>query len=311
MNTQIKETNKEITERLSAELEKNIEELIASDDWGKYLKFIKGQHTYSWNNTELIWFQSMLYGFEATYVRGAKQWNKIGRYVNKGEKAIWILAPKISWKCGESKEVCSYKGRMLFDKVSKKYYCPMDRRHRTAKFMTGFMSVPVFDLSQTNGEEINIVTLKDVCDDATQDMWNALEDIAKSHGYTVREGATGGADGYCSDTRKEIVIDRSASFGYKVKTLIHEVTHAIAHEGITDYQLNRARYETEAEGVAWIVGQALGIHSDSDNYSFGYISQWGGDNTKKLVRESLGRIQKTANQILNELSEKFELATLG
>ena len=61
---------------------------------------------------------------------------------------------------------------------------------------------------------------------------------------------------------------------------------------INDYQLNRARYETEAEGVAYVVAEALGIHSETDAYSFGYIATWGKDDTKKLVKESLSRIQK-------------------
>ena len=65
--------------------------------------------------------------------------------------------------------------------------------------------------------------------------------------------------------------------------------------------------ETEAEGVAYVVAEALGIHSETDAYSFGYIATWGKDDTKKLVKESLGRIQKCANEIIGQIEAGFEI----
>ena len=57
MNTQTTKTklsNKDIVKELSEKIDSSIDELIASDDWTKYLSFVKGQHPYSWNNTFLI-----------------------------------------------------------------------------------------------------------------------------------------------------------------------------------------------------------------------------------------------------------------
>jgi hypothetical protein len=67
-----------------------------------------------------------------------------------------------------------------------------------------------------------------------------------------------------------------------------------------------ARYETEAEGVAWVVCEALGVHSDEDNYSFGYIATWGKDNTKQLVKKSLQTITKTSQTILDYVESKVD-----
>jgi antirestriction protein ArdC len=80
----------------------------------------------------------------------------------------------------------------------------------------------------------------------------------------------------------------------------------LLHKDLNEYRENRARFETEAECVAWIVCQALGVHSDGDKYSFGYIKNWGGDNAKALVKSSLARIQKTATEILDSIEKDME-----
>ena len=44
-------SNAEIVENITKRLEESIDDLIESNDWKKYLSFVKGQHPYSWNNT--------------------------------------------------------------------------------------------------------------------------------------------------------------------------------------------------------------------------------------------------------------------
>lgn len=302
-NTNTKLTNKDIVKDLSERIDSSIEELIASDDWTKYLSFVKGQHPYSWNNTFLIQFEGWLRGFNPSYVRGAKQWNAVGRNVKAGEKAIWILAPRIVWTCAE--KGCSSSARLVWNKNLKKMVCTAKISHRTEKNLFGFMGVPVFDISQTEGDDIQFVTIKEKCEGATSQLWDHLCSIVEENDFTVSvEKAS--VDGFCDHKGNRIVISEDSSFGYQVKTLVHEIGHMLLHKDIDDYNKNRARYETEAEGIAWIVCQALGIHSEGDVYSFGYIKNWGGDESKKLVRESLGRIQKTATEILDLIESNLE-----
>jgi hypothetical protein len=54
----------------------------------------------------------------------------------------------------------------------------------------------------------------------------------------------------------------------------------------------------EAESVAYVVCQALGI--DSGDYSFGYVASWAGDDEQAIagIKASGERIQKTAATIL-------------
>ena len=54
-----------------------------------------------------------------------------------------------------------------------------------------------------------------------------------------------------------------------MKTLAHEMAHAILHEG---YRIVRLA-ELEAESIAYVVCAALGINSE--DYSFGYVAQRG------------------------------------
>lgn len=310
MTTKTKLTNQEIVEQISATLENSLDELIESNDWKSYLHFVKGEKAYSWNNTMLIWLEATVRQWEQnpTYVRGAKQWNAIGRQIKKGEKAIWILAPRMGYVCVQHE--CPRRGyKTIWNKFNKTNFCSVDSSHRVEKKMLGFMSVPVFDIQQTEGEELTTTfsMVKDEVANADFDVFAQFINLADAHGFKVEMGNARGADGFCSHEEKKIVIDENAEFGYKVKTLIHELAHMIMHEDIKDYQLNRARYETEAEGVAFIVAEALGIHSEQDAYSFGYIASWGKGDTKKLVKESLGRIQKTANQILDEIENGFEI----
>ena len=87
-----------------------------------------------------------------------------------------------------------------------------------------------------------------------------------------------------------------------MKTLAHEIAHAILHESYED----RPLAELEAESTAYVVCQALGI--DSSDYSFGYVATWagGGDEAIAGIKASCERIQKTAATILRSFEPAAE-----
>ena len=81
-----KQKVKEITDKLEA----GLKELFESEKYKSYLSTMSKFHNYSFNNTLLIAMQKP----EATLVAGYQAWQKnFERHVNKGEKAIRILAP--------------------------------------------------------------------------------------------------------------------------------------------------------------------------------------------------------------------------
>jgi hypothetical protein len=194
--------NKDRVEDLTKLIDEKIDALINSNDWKEYLKFASAQYRYSWNNQFLIWFQSSLKGFEATYVRGYKQWEAIDRTVKKGEKAMYVLAPMLAHRCME--KGCEAKAKYFRD--GRIYICIKDSNHKVGKFLVGFKDVPVFDISQTEGEDIPQITLKDKCENAKPEIWDALVSLAESHDFKVIIGNAKGAEGYCSHDKKEIVI---------------------------------------------------------------------------------------------------------
>lgn len=156
--------------------------------------------------------------------------------------------------------------------------------------------MPVFDLSQTDGEPLPEICTRLAGAHADQ-TYTAMRAFAHTLGYTVQEEYLDGEmNGDCNYTERRIRIEARNEQRQQVKTLAHELAHAILHE----QRESRAIAELEAESVAFIVCSEVGI--ESDDYSFGYVATWagGGEEAVKAIKASGSRIQKTADQILSQ-----------
>lgn len=77
-----------------------VERLVTGDDWADALRFAAKFRSRSFNNVLLIWTAHME-AFEQgrvpepfpTLVAGYKQWQQLGRQVEKGQAGYQILAP--------------------------------------------------------------------------------------------------------------------------------------------------------------------------------------------------------------------------
>ena len=120
---QAKQTVSKAIEELSQALERGHSETLRN-----YLGAIGRFHRYSLRNVMLIASQNPT----ATHVAGFHTWHKLGRFVKKGEKGILILAPIVRAK---SKSV---------------------EQTETDESSTavGFRAAYVFDISQTDGQEL-------------------------------------------------------------------------------------------------------------------------------------------------------------
>jgi hypothetical protein len=99
-------------------------------------------------------------------------------------------------------------------------------------------------------------------------------------------------------TRKIVVITGETSRAQIFKTLVHELAHAILH-GSADHH-DRPEMEVEAESVAFVVSQVLGL--DTGSYSFGYVSSWANEkNAQAMVLQSGQKIVHATNIILDAL----------
>jgi len=86
---EIKNKTNEAVSYLVAALESGQSDLLT-----QYLNAMARFHNYSFGNIMLIARQKP----QATNVAGIRAWNSLGRFVKRGEKGIFILAPMISRK---------------------------------------------------------------------------------------------------------------------------------------------------------------------------------------------------------------------
>jgi hypothetical protein len=106
-------------------VEASCREMLSSEGWRRFAETRATFHRYSFGNWQLIAYQRP----DATQVAGFKSWQALGRQVRKGERAIRILAPM------------SVKERD-------------EQGNETDERLTFFRAVPVFDISQTDGDPL-------------------------------------------------------------------------------------------------------------------------------------------------------------
>jgi hypothetical protein len=86
----------------------------------------------------------------------------------------------------------------------------------------------------------------------------------------------------------------------EVVTLVHELAHELLHKSDRRTMTTATVRETEAEAVAFIVGQAIGL--EMGKASSDYIQMYAGN--AALLAESLEVIQRTSAVILEAITEE-------
>ena len=94
-----------------------------------------------------------------------------------------------------------------------------------------------------------------------------------------------------------------------VKTIIHEMAHALLHDKTDNPDLvqdpkTKNTKEVEAESIAYVVCQHFGI--DTSDYSFGYIAGWSSGKETKELKASMDTIRVTASKMIVELESAME-----
>lgn len=287
-------TEKQKVQEITDKLEKGLKELFESEKYKTYLSTMSKFHNYSFNNTLLIAMQKP----EATLVAGYKAWQKnFERHVNKGEKAIRILAPA-PYKIKEERDKLDpVTGEMMFDENG------MPQKEQVEVTMPAFRAVSVFDVSQTDGKPIPELEAQELLStvEGYEDFVQALMNVATVPiGF---EDIPGDSKGYFHTEEKRIAVQENMSESQTLKTMVHEVAHSMLHnKEINRDDLmeapakDRNTKEVEAESVAYTVCQHFGI--DTSDYSFGYIAGWSSGKDMKELKSSLDTIRKTASELI-------------
>ncbi len=271
--------NENKTQKVFDKIVNYIQTIVDNGEYEKFLKFQKSFRGYSFNNLVLIFSQFP----DATRVAGKSKWLKLNRNINKDAQKIFIIAP-IPRKY--DKKVKEIKDGQEVETIQTIEY-------------NAYRYVYVYDISQTEGDPIPLEN-QNINTNEMIDFYEKLKQFSK---FPVFEREiSGGADGYYSPTKNEIVLEKSLSIDDKAAVLLHELAHGLYDD--FDYKSDRNLSEIFVESIAYIVANHFGL--DTSRCSFNYIAQWAKGEPKTIL--DLGsKIQKCANQFIKEI-EKFELA---
>ncbi|MGC9384216.1 MAG: ArdC family protein [Kosmotogaceae bacterium] len=255
----------ELNKKLKSSLEilaNETNEAKVSQQMIDFFDFASKFHQYSANNQWLI-FSTMP---DATRVAGYTTWRTMGRYVKKGEKGIPIFAP---------------------------HFWEDEDEHGLPVKRIGFHVVHVFDVSQTEGEELP-ETPKWKSPERLETLSNALMDFCADHNIEVEiKELTGETQG--ASAKGKIYLSPDAG----TKTFVHEIAHELMHWEDCDIPGNIK--ELEAESVGYVVAKHFGI---TDLSSPNYIALH--RNKPDEILNRMDRIMDVARLIITYVEKEDE-----
>lgn len=264
-------------------VQSGLERLTADPkEWDAWAKTLSRFPKYSPGNALLILMQKQ----DASYVAGYRAWQGLGRQVERGEKAIVILAP-VTRKVEKDSEHKENAESTADDKTRK---------------LVGFRTASVFDVSQTSGEPLQIPDAEPLVGDR---MATALQHLIPVVGVPVRFGDTGRAYGVWSPGEGTITIKADVPKDHQFKTLIHEWSHSIGVATVADaIDRHRGVEEVVAETTAFVIADSLGL--DTTTYSKGYVAGWAGADPKVVARATndIGKRVHAIIQTIEKAAEK-------
>jgi len=214
----------------------------------------------------------------ATRVAGVRAWSKLGRHVRQGEKGIRIIAP-IVWRKKKDDKRGSEEGD-------------------DAEELVRFRSVCVFGVAQTEGQPLPEFAQ---ARGEPGEFTDRLVEFATEQGIKVEfSDALGSAHGLSSGGR--ILVRKGLSPAEEFSVLAHELAHELLHEAEEATPSSRTVRETEAEAVAFVACQAIGL--EAVNAAADYIRLYQG--SKETLLESLQRIRQAAVEIIGAIMGKDE-----
>lgn len=285
--------NQEKTKEALAKIETALQNINTDADWLAYLSFSSKFYRYSARNSLLIYAQNP----QASYVKGYRAWNDLGRYVKKGAKGIAILAP------------CTRTIEVFKEPENKAEYQDAEAEKVKKTILSGFRIVYVYDIASTDGDDSQLPVLVKGLSGNSEDekaLYERLRAAIAAQGVTIQE-VTGTASKGSYNLSTGIISVRSDMEALqRIKTLLHEFGHRVDFNMNPDENISRSHRELVAESVAYVVASRLGL--DTSRYTSGYLASWGGEPGELAVVADT--VQKVAAEIINKLAESSDFAFL-
>lgn len=257
---------KELTKFLTEKLDELADNLCQDPE--QLLEFVKkwnnGFHSYSMCNTLLAIVQRP----DFTLLSGYNDWKRRGRQVKKSERAIRILAPMVK-------------------KIK-------DENEDETLIIRGFRPVSVFDVSQTEGEELEEVG----CPDLVSGNFE-FETIVKACPVPILIRHLGLTNGQTDGNTIKITPKKNEAA--MVNSALHEWSHvALGHcesSGTLFESEDRSAKEIEAESANFIISSVLGLENNKSRL---YIGNWGGN--KEELQGRGKKIISVAESIIKDIN---------
>jgi antirestriction protein ArdC len=240
-----------------------------------YLAAMAKVPRYSVNNLLLILAQRP----DARQIAGFNTWRRLGRSVRKGEHGIAILAPVVRRRRPDAVAV----------NAERKPLAAQD----SDEAVVGFRSAYVFDVSQTDGAPLpEFACVAGAPGPFTDRLKTFIAKNGIQLGYSQSIAPARGVS-----AGGKIVLLPDLPPAEHLSTLAHELAHELMHSREGREPVSKPVRETEAEAVAYVVCQAIGL--DTNTAAADYVALHQGD--AKTLAASLERIQRTAVEIITAI----------
>ena len=233
-----------------------------------YLGAVAKFHRYSASNILLIVTQRP----SATRVAGYQTWKKLRRQVTRGAKGIVIFAPLV---------------RRIVDRNE----CGIETERQS---LVGYRTAVVFDVADTSGEPLP--SLSEFGGDPGHYLAALKGLVAESACALEYSESILPAKGQCSAGKIVLVPEMSPAEEFHVLT--HELAHLRLHFAGRRAETTKCIRETEAEAVAFVVSQSIGL--DTNSASWDYVKMYDGD--QDTLAQSLAHIQQVSSEILSGIT---------
>ncbi|MGH9066606.1 MAG: ArdC-like ssDNA-binding domain-containing protein, partial [Acidimicrobiales bacterium] len=271
-------------EAAQARLVAGVAEITSGEDWATMLAVSAKFHSYSTNNVILLMVQAAERGWDPLTmgpVAGYRTWQSLGRQVRRGEHALMVLAPVVA-------------------RVRKPD--PGDDADQPRRLL-GFKAVHVFCQDQTDGPALpeggpRPTLLKGA---APPGVFEALAAQVERAGFSLSVAPLSPANGVTDYSDRRVTLADRLGPAQAIKTLAHELAHVLLHDpqsGSRPDPWSRERAEVEAESVAYLVGDSVGL--DSRIYTFPYVARWSAGDPE-VARSSAERAMATARRVVEAM----------
>jgi len=244
--------------------------LVSGEDWAATLRLAARLPGWRFINILLIAGQRP----GATVVAGYQAWQARGRQVRKREPGIQVIAePRPS------------PGRPGGPAAAAQAHAA-----GTSGYADGARRTYVWDISQTDGNPVDLALPLPPGGGPPPGLWDALTWLARREGFAVERAPCHPADSLTNWSTRRILIRSGLDGPEAARALTYELGHVLAHGGIVQMPESSAAgcrgiRKVEADSIAFIVATRLGM--DTSTYLFPYVASWAGNDPRARPEETI------------------------